>query len=554
MTTQTRKTDPTEPEGSQTRRARAIMILGTSSHAGKSTVAAAFCRSLARKGLNVAPFKAQNMSLNSWVTPEGAEIGRAQAQQAQAAGIEPHADMNPLLLKPCGGNMMQVVALGKPVGNFSGREYYQGKAEMRGLVHAAYDRLAARFDVVVLEGAGSPAEINLRDEDLVNGSMAEYAEARCILVADIERGGVFASILGTVSLLPERHRKLLAGVVINKFRGDASLLDSGIHEIEGLTGVPVLGVLPYLDDLGLDEEDSQGLEDSPSSRASSLDIAVIRLRYLSNFTDFQPLQREAGVSVRYVDRPSALGNPDLIIIPGSKNVRHDADFLRDSGLARSLRAAAERNVPILGICGGFQILGTVVRDPYGVEGPPGETAGLGLLSVETVLEREKELSKVEAENLGFPFLAEGAACAGYEIHMGRTTPIDGNGASGTGAPLLRLLRKNGDSLYEAAGFKSVSNPIFGCYLHGLFESPAVRIGLFRWLSGRKGLDWREAADTVNPEAMDSAGLTGPPGESRNAGAGGLDRIADALEAILDPVRLLQDNSPIPQNPRPRPSK
>lgn len=493
------------------------MVLGTTSHAGKSTIAAALCRAFHRKGYRVAPFKAQNMSLNSWVTPEGAEIGRAQAQQARAAGIEPHADMNPLLLKPAGGHVMQVVVLGKAIGNFTGREYYDRKIEMRSLVHAAYDRLAARFEIIVLEGAGSPAEINLREEDLVNGSMAEYAGARCILVADIERGGVFASILGTISLLEERHRALLAGVVINKFRGDASLLDSGIREIESLTGVPVLGVLPFVEELGLEEEDSLGVPQAGAGQREGIqaDIVVIRLPFMSNFTDFQPLEGQAGVSLRYASRPDEVGNPDFIILPGSKNVREDADFLRRSALDRVLHAAVARSIPVLGICGGFQILGAGISDPHGIEGLPGETAGLGLLSVETVLEREKQLCRVEAENLGFPFLIQKEVCNGYEIHMGRTI------AQGAGSPLLRIVGKNGIPASEESGFISINGLVFGCYMHGLFDGPEVRQGLCRWLCGRKGLDWRNGPESPSLDAIDP-----------------LDRIADLLESRLDPVALL----------------
>lgn len=508
-------------------RARAIMVLGTTSHAGKSTVAAALCRSLHRKGFRVAPFKAQNMSLNSWVTPEGAEIGRAQAQQARAAGIEPHADMNPILLKPSGGGRMQVVALGKPMGHCTGREYYDRKQEMRALVHAAYDRLAARFDVIVLEGAGSPAEINLREEDLVNASMGEYAGARCILVADIDRGGVFASIFGTISLMEARHRKLLAGVAINKFRGDASLLEPGLREIESLTGIPVLGVLPYMEDLGLEEEDSLALAEAgiaanarggnavpgnASGQPILLDIAVIRFPLLSNSTDFLPLEGQASVSLRYVSRSENIGNPDCIILPGSKNVRHDAGFLKRSGMDRVLIAAAARGIPLLGICGGYQILGRSIRDPYGVEGDPGETAGLGLLPVVTVLEREKELRRVRAENLAFPFLARGEECHGYEIHMGRTR------IHGEGRPLLRnreIAAEERDS-----GCLDVTALIFGVYLHGLFDGAPVRQGFYRWLCGRKGLDWRDGpgggVPTVDP----------------------LDRLADVVEACLDPLSLL----------------
>ncbi len=535
------------------------MVLGTSSHAGKTTVAAALCRCLARKGHRVAPFKAQNMSNNSWVTPEGAEIGRAQAMQARACGIEPHADMNPLLLKPSGGNVVQVVALGKVLGSFSGREYYRRKEEMRSLVHAAYDRLAQRFDVVVLEGAGSPAEINLRAEDLVNGSMAEHAGARCILVADIERGGVFASILGTISLLEERHRKLLAGVIINKFRGDASLLDSGIREIEALTGVPVLGVLPWLENVDLEEEDSLGLRGSETTGPALIDIAVVRFPHISNFTDFQPFLDRKGVGLRYFDNPKDIGNPDFLILPGSKNVRLDADFLRQTNLDRVLLAAEARRIPILGICGGFQILGRVIRDPHGMEGTgldgmglekngvkqndSAETKGLGLLPIETSLEREKELCRVEAENLALPFLAEGDFCDGYEIHMGRSAPIEADDAD---RPLLRMVRKNGVPQMESGGFISVSGLVFGCYLHGMFDRREVREALYRWLCARKGLDWRE--DGTHPDGMANPARNQVRNRERDgtdlAASDPIDRIADWLETRLDAVSLLPPPTPL----------
>ena len=506
------------------KRAGAIMVVGTTSHAGKSTVAAALCRILARQGLRVAPFKAQNMSNNSWVTPQGAEIGRAQALQARAAGIEPHADMNPLLLKPSGGSIMQVVAMGKSIGVMTGKEYYDRIGEMRALVHAAYDRLAARFDVIVLEGAGSPAEINLRDRDLVNMAMAEYADARCVLVADIERGGVFASILGTVSLLEARHRPLLAGILINKFRGDASLLDPGIAEIESLTGVPVLGVLPFLPALGLEEEDSMGMKDALPQGPVLLDIAVIRFPHISNFTDFQPFEahQAEGVRVRFVAETGELGNPDFIILPGSKNVMSDAGFLRSTGLDRMLTAAPARGIPIFGICGGFQILGRLIKDPFGLEPSEGaevarETDGLGLLPLETVLEKGKILSRVEARNLALPFLPRDLAVSGYEIHQGRTT------AAGPDRPALRVSGRNGELHADVDGYVADGGMVSGCYLHGLFDSPGVRRSLIRWLSVRKGLDLEESA-----EIGAAASLQTDP----------LDRIADQVLECFDPVSLL----------------
>jgi adenosylcobyric acid synthase len=497
-------------------RAKAIMVLGTMSDSGKSTIAAALCRIAFRKGLRVAPFKAQNMSLNSHVTPEGGEIGRAQAVQARAAGIESHTDMNPVLLKPTGEGLMQVIVDGKAIGNSRAREYYARKGELKAIAHRAYDRLAARYDLVVLEGAGSPAEINLRDGDFVNGSMAEHAGADCILVADIDRGGVFASILGTITLLPPRQRALLKGILINKFRGDATLLEPGLREIEGLTGVPVLGVLPYLENLRLEQEDSLGLAGVAGAAGASgggrpfVDLAVIRLPYISNFTDFQPFESAPGVGLRYVSRPEDLGNPDLVFLPGTKNVRHDMEFLARTGLDRSVRAAAARSIPVLGICGGYQMLGRSIRDPHGVEGNPGVTEGLGLLGIETVLETEKELARVEARNLRLPFLREGEACGGYEIHAGRTTA-----AADPRAPLA-VTRRNGAPCEETAGAGSGDGLIQGHYLHGFFDGENARTGLLRWLAARKGLDWRPLA-----------------GEAGHSGDGAFDLLADAVSSYAD---------------------
>ncbi|MEO7427032.1 MAG: cobyric acid synthase [Fibrobacteria bacterium] len=491
-------------------RAKAIMVLGTMSDSGKSAIAAALCRHALRMGMRVAPFKAQNMSLNSHVTPEGGEIGRAQAMQCRAAGTESHTDMNPVLLKPTGEGLMQVIVEGKAGGNFRAREYYSRKADLRRIAQAAYDRLSERFEIIILEGAGSPAEINLREEDFVNASMAEHAGARCVLVADIDRGGVFASILGTVQLLAPRHRALLAGIIINKFRGDVSLLDPGIKEIESLTGIPVLGVLPFLEDLQLEEEDSLGLRGTEGGLQAVLDIAVVRFPYISNFTDFHPFTRIAGVALRFVSKPERMGNPDLIILPGSKNTRHDMEFLRRSGLEKVLISAAARSIPIMGICGGYQMLGKTIRDPQGVEGAPGATAGLGLLDIETILETHKELARVKALNRAFPFLAAGQECDGYEIHMGRTITLSPH------LPALELIRKNGQACSEPSGSVSANGLVFGGYLHGCFDNPRTRHGLLAWLSARKGLDW-----------------SAQEGDGNKRDDQVFDRLAEALAAHID---------------------
>ena len=490
------------------------MVVGTASHAGKSLVAVALCRYFARKGHRVAPFKAQNMALNSFVTREGGEMGRAQVVQARAAGLEPHTDMNPVLLKPQGEDGSQVIVEGKAIGTMNARSYYALKATVRDAAHHAYDRLSTAYEVMVLEGAGSPAEINLLDEDFVNMAMAKYAGADVLLVADIDRGGVFASIFGTICLLPSQYRRLVKGVVINKFRGDVSLLDSGIRQIEQLTGVPVLGVLPFVKGLELDDEDSLGLDDRAPRTGAALDIAVIRLPHISNYTDFLALEGEPGVCVRYVERAADLGNPDFIILPGTKNTLGDLAFLGESGLRERLLAAAARQIPIFGICGGYQMLGTTVSDPSGIEGKAGEEQGLGLLPVTTTLEAEKELAQVWGNTLGsLPFATGGAPFKGYEIHAGRTVVATGY------APAVVITLRKGTPVLETAGAVSFNKLVAGCYVHGLFDGPEVRHQLIAWLSRRKGI-----ASAVGVEPAPSVNSV-------------FDRLADLLEQHLDMKRI-----------------
>src|SRR4051812_29125605 len=398
----------------------ALMVLGTASHVGKSLIAAAFCRLLAERGHRVAPFKAQNMALNSFVTREGGEIGRAQVAQAEAAGVEPHVDMNPILLKPMGG-ASQVIVEGAPIGVLTAREYYAAKDALWPRVTAAYERLARRYDAVVLEGAGSPVEINLTEHDLTNLRMARHAGASVVLVADIERGGVFAQIVGTWELMEPPDRARVVGFIINKFRGDATLLDSGLAYLRERTGVPVLGVLPYRPDLQIDQEDSLGIDETASSGGpddpDSLDVAVARLPGLSNFTDFWPLSRVPGVRVRYVEAGVALGRPDLVILPGTKTTVRDLDWLRRVGLAdRIVASGADEDGPVLlGICGGFQMLGRRIEDPLGVESDRGQVEGLGLLDAATRFAATKSRHLVSGRVCGsdLPVL-------GYEIHMGET--------------------------------------------------------------------------------------------------------------------------------------
>lgn len=445
--------------------ARALMFQGTASHVGKSVLTAAFCRIFCQDGVRVAPFKAQNMALNAAVTPDGLEMGRAQALQAQAAGLEPTVDMNPILLKPTAGVRSQVIMRGRPVGDLSWRQYKEEfHARALQAVQEAVDRLQSSHDLIIAEGAGSPAEVNLKHWDLANMTTAKLLNANVILVADIDRGGVFASLVGTLELLPPAERALVKGLMINRFRGDPILFVDGVRWLEERTGLPVLGVVPYLHDLGLDEEDSMGL--TGVTRESGLDIAVIRLPRISNFNDFDPLAAEEGVSIRYVDNPRHLGYPDAVIIPGTKNTVDDLRWLYARGMAAGIDRLARAGVPLVGICGGFQMLGRELLDPAGIESAPGVTPGLGLLPVETTFDPVKQTVRVVGRAGGVPV-------TGYEIHMGRTRLLEG------AEPFAELA----GGLEEGAR----AGQILGTYLHGIFESTPFRR---RWLNGlreRRGL-------------------------------------------------------------------
>ena len=464
-----------------TTRAKALMVLGTASHVGKSTVAAAFCRVLAEDGFRVAPFKAQNMALNSFVTLEGGEIGRAQVAQAEASGIEPETDMNPILLKPMGG-VSQVVVDGSPIGVMSAREYYSAKDQLWPRVTAAYDRLASRFDRIVLEGAGSPVEINLMEQDLTNLKMARHADASVVLVADIERGGVFAQIVGTWELMEPADRSRVVGFIINKFRGDASLLGPGLIYLRERTGVPVLGVLPYRSDLQIDQEDSLGIDETATPAAfeddpDALDVAVARLPGLSNFTDVWPLARVPGVRVRYVEHGTDLGRPDLVVLPGTKTTVRDLNWLRSNGLAdRIARLANDPDGPVvLGICGGFQMLGTRIDDPLGIESTEPSVPGLALIDVSTTFAPTKERHRVAGSTI-----ARGLPIAGYEIHMGTTD-------RGPNVPAWIHLTRQRDGQDILDGAVGPTGRVFGTYVHGLFDSLPFCRDLVGRLRARKGL-------------------------------------------------------------------
>ncbi|EPR36096.1 Cobyric acid synthase [Alkalidesulfovibrio alkalitolerans DSM 16529] len=496
------------------RRTPAIMVQGTCSNAGKSVLAAGLCRIFARKGLSPCPFKAQNMSLNSFVTMDGGEMGRAQVTQALAAGREPEARMNPVLLKPSSDTGSQVIVLGRPVGVMRVAQYVAYKPTAFAAARAAYDELAATAGVMVVEGAGSPAEVNLKAHDIVNMAMARHAGARVLLVADIDRGGSFASLAGTMDCLEEWERALVAGFVLNKFRGDASLLAGGFDFLRLHTGREVLGVVPWLPGLGLPEEDSvsfkQGLT-LAGKEGAALDVAVADLAHISNFTDLDALAAEPDVRLRRVARGRDLGRPDCVILPGSKNTLADLDRLRESGLAGAVAALRGQTV-IVGICGGFQMLGQSVADPLGLESARGVSPGLGLLDVRTVLAAEKTLARRLVTDL-----TTGCAVTGYEIHHGET--VLGETASGGTAPDGGASRP----LYaEDAGLGRVSADglTLGTYLHGVFDADGHRHAFLDFLRRRKGLAPLPAG------ARAAFGLDAA-----------LDRLADALESSLDMQRI-----------------
>jgi cobyric acid synthase CobQ/L-threonine-O-3-phosphate decarboxylase len=488
------------------RRAACLMFQGTSSNAGKSILTAALCRILLQDGVRVAPFKAQNMSLNSFVTTDGGEMGRAQVVQAQACRLEPDVRMNPVLLKPNSDTGCQVIVRGRAVGNMGVAGYDQYKAQAVAAVEASYDALASEFDAVILEGAGSPGEVNLKSRDIVNMRMARYACAPVLVVGDIDRGGVFASFVGTMEVLAPWERALVAGWVVNRFRGDAALLRSALDYTLAHTGRPVFGVVPYLERLGLPEEDSvefkAGALDDRSERAEAVTVAVVDLPHISNFTDFDALDVEEDVSLRIVRTADELGEPDAVILPGSKNVLHDLHYLRQSGLAeRLLSLARGGRTEIVGICGGLQLLGREIRDPGRIESASGADFGLGLLNAVTTMASEKTLSRAEATHG-----PSGCRVAGYEIHHGRT---DGEKDD------VILRRSDG----EAIGFASGDGRVWGTYLHGIFDADAFRRWFVDRLRARRG--WV-------PKGAVSARYDIEPA---------LDRLAQAVRESLDMERI-----------------
>lgn len=487
--------------------AKMIMIQGTMSNAGKSFLAAGLCRVFKQDGWKVAPFKAQNMALNSFVTKDGLEMGRAQVVQAEAAGVEPEVAMNPILLKPSSHTGSQVIVNGEVLGNYQAEEYFSRRKDLRPVVKKALDHLAETYDIIVIEGAGSPAEINLKENDLANMGVARMAKAPVLLVGDIDRGGVFASLYGTVKLLEPEEQAMIKGLVINKFRGDVSLLEPGLKMIEDLVDIPVLGVVP-MSRIDIEDEDSLAERLNKRERTGGTDIAVIRLPHLSNFTDFDVLEHLKGVSLRYVEDGRELGVPDVVILPGTKNTMADLEWLRENGLAEKIRQLSAADVPVVGICGGFQMLGKRLSDPYGVE-HGGTMAGLGLLDAKTVFSREKvrtrKKGKMAADLPGWELLA-GMETEGYEIHMGVTRNLGG----------CREIMYGQEEGHPVLGLGNSSGTVIGTYLHGFFDAPGVaerfaaqvagsRRGDSCGADGRRGSEIAERTPGQEPEHAGTAG-------------------------------------------------
>jgi len=528
-------------------KSRVLMIQGTMSSVGKSLMVAALCRIFKQDGLRVAPFKAQNMALNSYATRDGLEVGRAQAMQADAAGVDVTVEMNPVLIKPEADAFAQIVVMGKPWARLPAGEYMSRRTELWSIVTRALDSLRDEYDLVVIEGAGSPAELNLRRGDLVNMAIAEYADAPVLLVGDIDRGGIFAQLIGTRMLLEASERARIKGYIVNKFRGDARLFDDGVKILEERGGAPVLGVVPFIRDLRIADEDAVALDDLPrvgarhspdrdsigsqpgSSRraenshhalanASPLQIVVIRFPHISNFDDFDPLRAETDVAVRFVDRAEEIGAPDLIILPGTKTTVADLGWLRSRGIADRIVQLARTETPILGICGGYQMLGRAICDPLGVESDATQVEGLGLLPVVTTFEAEKQTVRATARVIATQGLfaqAGGVEIQGYEIHMGRTRVVVGarhspnqesmgnppgscqaathsRHALANASPLQVISR--GDLIADDFdGAVSADGWVTGTYFHGLFDNDALRNVILQNLSARKGATWPHRA-------------------------------------------------------------
>lgn len=495
--------------------AKVIMVQGTMSNVGKSVIAAGLCRIFRQDGYRVAPFKSQNMALNSFITKEGLEMGRAQVMQAEAAGVEPEVAMNPILLKPTNDVGSQVIVNGEVLGTMSARDYFKLKKSLIPEFLKAYQKLYDEYDIIVIEGAGSPAEINLKQDDVVNMGLAKLVNAPVLLVGDIDRGGVFAQLYGTVALLEEEEKNLIKGLVINKFRGDKTILDPGVEMLEKLTGLPVIGVTPYLH-VSLDDEDSLSERLEGTRKVDLIDIAVIRLPRISNFTDFNVFEGIKGVSLRYVSAAHQLGNPDLILLPGTKNTMRDLLWMRQNGLETAILKSYKAGSVIFGVCGGYQMLGNTISDPDGVE-EGGSIRGMGLLNTDTIFEADKARTRVEGCILKPEGVLEGlsnAQVVGYEIHMGRTILHEG------AAPFTEIRDTiTGEKKQEGA----CTNNVYGSYIHGIFDSEQIVTGIVRALAQKKGIT-EEMGMAVDLAAFKETQY---------------DLLADGLRAHLDMKRIYE---------------
>jgi adenosylcobyric acid synthase len=498
-------------EESRIKKGACLAVFGTGSDVGKSVITTALCRFFSNRGLRVAPFKAQNMSNNSGVTPEGLEMGRAQIVQAEAARIPPHVDMNPILLKPTSEIGSQIVCLGVAIENSTGEQYHTKKASLLATAKNALDRLRNTYDLIVMEGAGSCAEVNLMAHDIVNFRMAEYADAPVVLVGDIHRGGIFAQLIGTMDCLSADKADRISGFIVNRFRGDIRLFKEGVAWIEQKSGKPVLGVLPWYSHFAIEAEDSVVIENPDTGRTGRIDgpaVAVIRIPHISNFTDFDPIANIAGLDLRFLEKVQDLSPYAAVILPGSKNTRFDLAWLKESGWSRKIGTYANNGGHVLGICGGYQMLGTVVHDAEGLEGAPGSTEGLALLPVETHLKAPKTTTLTR-------FAWDGITGRGYEIHMGETI-------RSSGAPLFRIVARNGELCHDHDGCVSTDSRIIGTYVHGLFDSSEI---IEKWLRGI-GID-----DVMIPE------FSGPDTRDRD-----YDLLAAHFEKHIDMEAILQSLS------------
>jgi adenosylcobyric acid synthase len=460
--------------------AKTLMIQGTGSGVGKSLLTAALCRYFYQAGYKVAPFKAQNMALNSFVTQQGEEMGRAQAFQAEACGLKPDVAMNPILLKPSGDNNSQVILMGKPSGSRNAKNYYAQYEKHRGIVLSALEEMRNKFDLLIIEGAGSPAEINLKKTDLVNMFIAEKAEAPVLLVGDIDRGGVFAWMKGTYDLLSSKEQDLVMGFIINKFRGDVDLLQPGIEQFQDMVNKPVFGVVPYSKDIAIDEEDSipQASYSAEINAQGILNVVVIQLPRISNFTDLSPLAYDPSISIRYVQHPSQIGNPDLIILPGSKNTVGDMNILNNQMLSREILKCHQAGSMILGICGGFQMLGKKICDPENLESTEKEVEGLGLFDFHTTLVPDKLTRQIKLKTVNSRVFPEGIHCEGYEIHMGRTT---------YGRNYQELFSAPNEDSSMNFGIINQEGTVIGTYLHGFLDQNLFRQNILTYLRNAKGI-------------------------------------------------------------------